>query len=69
VDCRRISGLSSGAPEGSRPPKDDMVLELAMAAGCQTIVTFNVRDFTGIDQSGVSVARPGDFLSSLGAVR
>jgi predicted nucleic acid-binding protein len=50
-------------------PKDDMVLELAVAARCQTIVTFNLRDFAGTDQFGISVARPGDFLSSIGAVR
>jgi putative PIN family toxin of toxin-antitoxin system len=50
-------------------PKDDMVLELAVAAGCRTIVTFNVRDFVGADQLGVSVTRPGEFLASIGAVQ
>ncbi|MEO6727065.1 MAG: putative toxin-antitoxin system toxin component, PIN family [Blastocatellia bacterium] len=30
-------------------PKDEMVLELAVAAGCDTIVTYNKRDFRGVE--------------------
>jgi predicted nucleic acid-binding protein len=41
---------------------DDMVLELAFAAGCRYIVTHNVRDFHGSEQLGVTVSTPGDFL-------
>jgi len=47
-------------------PKDDLVLELAVAARCHTIVTFNRRDFVGADKFGVSVVEPGPFLSGLG---
>lgn len=42
---------------------DDMVLELAFAAGCQYIVTHNVKDFHGSDQLGVTALSPGDFLN------
>ena len=50
-------------------PKDDMVLEVAVAAGCDTIVTFNQRDFRGIGQFGLRALRPGDFLNDLGVVK
>jgi putative PIN family toxin of toxin-antitoxin system len=48
-------------------PKDDLLLELAVAARCQSIVTFNRRDFAGVDKFDVSVIEPGPFLSGLGA--
>jgi predicted nucleic acid-binding protein len=44
-------------------PNDDMVLELAVAAGCRYIFTHNVQDFHGSEQSGVTVLSPGDFLN------
>lgn len=50
-----------------RDPKDDMVLELAVAAACNAIVTFNVRDFSGAERFGIQIITPGDFLNSLGA--
>lgn len=49
-----------------RDPKDDMVLELAVAAQCSTIVSFNVRDFAGVEQFGLEVITPGQFLRRLG---
>jgi predicted nucleic acid-binding protein len=49
-------------------PKDDMVLELAVAAGCRTVVTHNVRDFRGAEGLGVQAARPADFLKSVGVL-
>jgi predicted nucleic acid-binding protein len=42
---------------------DDMVLELAFAAGCRYIVTHNVRDFHGSEQLGVATVTPGEYLS------
>lgn len=45
-----------------RDPKDDMVLEVAVAAGCDTIVTFNVRDFQGAERFGLLVQTPAEFL-------
>jgi hypothetical protein len=40
-----------------------MVLELAFAAGCQHIITHNVRDFRGSDELGVAALTPRDFLN------
>ncbi len=49
-----------------RDPKDDMVLELAVNASCDTIVTFNVDDFEGVDEFGLRVMTPRDFLRKIG---
>jgi putative PIN family toxin of toxin-antitoxin system len=46
-------------------PKDDMVLELAVAAGCEAIVTFNARDFVGAERLGIRIDTPGSFLRIL----
>jgi putative PIN family toxin of toxin-antitoxin system len=46
-----------------RDADDDMVLELAFAAGCRYIVTYNVKDFHGSEQLGVTAVTPGDFLN------
>jgi putative PIN family toxin of toxin-antitoxin system len=43
---------------------DNLVLELAIAAQCDCIVTFNVRDFTGSDQFGVKIYTPFELLKS-----
>lgn len=45
-----------------RDPDDEFVLEVAVAAGCQHIVTHNVRDFVGAERLGVSILRPSQFL-------
>ena len=50
-------------------PKDDLVLELAVAARCQAIITYNVRDFVGAEGFGLSVLEPGPFLSGLGVLK
>jgi predicted nucleic acid-binding protein len=42
---------------------DDMVLELAFAAGCPYIVTHNVRDFHGSEQLGVAALPPREYLN------
>ena len=47
-------------------PNDDLLLELAVAAGCETIVTFNLRDFRGVERFGIKALRPQDFLQTLG---
>jgi predicted nucleic acid-binding protein len=44
-----------------RDADDDMVLELAFAAGCRHIVTHNVKDFHGSEQLGVAACRPVNF--------
>ena len=49
-----------------RDPKDDLVLELTVAADCQGIVTYNSRDFAGVEQFGLWVMKPGEFLARIG---
>lgn len=41
---------------------DDLILELAVAAGCRYIVTHNLRDFRGTEKWGIAAVTPGDFL-------
>ena len=47
-------------------PDDDMILELAVAAGCRYIITHNVADFRGSERFGIEVLTPGLFLRRLG---
>jgi predicted nucleic acid-binding protein len=49
-------------------PNDDMLLELAVEAGCGRIVTLNQRDFRGSEQFGVRAVTPHDFLREIGVV-
>ncbi|MFN8499236.1 MAG: putative toxin-antitoxin system toxin component, PIN family [Anaerolineae bacterium] len=49
-----------------RDDKDDMVLELAVASGCDAIVTYNQRDFVGVQQFGIRLLTPKAFLVELG---
>ncbi len=49
-----------------KDPKDDMVLELAVAANCEAIITYNQRDFKGIEQFGLRLMTPGEFLTEIG---
>jgi len=49
-----------------RDPKDEMVLELAVKAGCQSIITSNTRDFAGVEQFGLNVLEPSEFLRLIG---
>src|SRR4051794_3137114 len=48
-----------------RDPGDDLVLEAAVAAGCDAIVTHNIRDFAAAKKLGVRVLTPGEFLNEL----
>lgn len=44
-----------------RDPADDMVLELAVAAGARLIVTHNIKDFDPVTTFGLQAITPGDF--------
>lgn len=46
-------------------PDDDLVLELAVAAGCRYIVTHNLRDFRGTEDWGIEPVTPGGFLKAI----
>jgi putative PIN family toxin of toxin-antitoxin system len=39
-------------------PKDDFVLELAVESSCDFVITFNVRDFYGIEKFGLAAITP-----------
>jgi putative PIN family toxin of toxin-antitoxin system len=49
-----------------RDPKDEMVLEVAVEAQADAIVTHNVRDFKGVEEGfGIRILTPGVFLLEL----
>jgi len=52
-----------------RDADDDMVVEAAVAGGCQAIVTFNRRDFAGIESLKLEALTPGEFLTRLPPAR
>jgi putative PIN family toxin of toxin-antitoxin system len=43
-------------------PKDEMLLELAVSAQCEYIVTHNIADFKGVEKFGIKAVTPGMFL-------
>ena len=51
-----------------RDPNDDMVLELAIAAGCNFIITHNKKDFKNIGDFGVQAISPVEFLQIIGVL-
>ena len=52
-----------------RDAADDMVLEVAVEAGCDVVVTHNVRDFAGAERFGVRALTPGEFLKRIGVTQ
>lgn len=61
-ECRKIHFL--WRPQLS-DPKDDHILELAVAAGGADIVTHNVKDFAQASAFGVRIVRPRELLGEL----
>ena len=49
--------------------KDDMVLELAVAAECEYIVTYNRKDFSGAERFGISIVSSLEFLQAIGELQ
>ena len=49
-----------------REPRDELVLELAVAAGRPYIVTHNVKDFAGAERFGVKALPSAVYLRHLG---
>jgi putative PIN family toxin of toxin-antitoxin system len=45
---------------------DDMVLEAAVAAGCDFIVTYNKADFRHVERFGLRVVTAKEFLEEIG---
>lgn len=52
-----------------RDPKDDMVLEAAVAASADYLVTFNTSDFDGAASLGVRVVTPPQLLALIPPAR
>jgi putative PIN family toxin of toxin-antitoxin system len=50
-------------------PKDDFILELAVESNADFIITFNVKDFTGIEEFSLAAITPREFLQKLGEIR
>jgi len=46
-------------------PKDDHVLELAVASQVKRITTFNVKDFKNVDKFGVTIFSPKQLLEEI----
>ena len=46
-------------------PKDDHVLELAVASQVKKIVTFNAKDFKDVDKFGVKIISPKQLLEEI----
>lgn len=46
-------------------PKDDMVLEVAVAAGASHIITFNHKHLKQASEFGIAVVKPSEFLKLL----
>ncbi len=46
-------------------PKDDHILELAVASETKTIVTHNIKDFRGINTFGVRAITPKILLEEI----
>jgi putative PIN family toxin of toxin-antitoxin system len=49
-----------------KDPKDDLILEAAVAGGCGAIITYNRRDFGGAEKFGVRILTPAEFLRRIG---
>jgi putative PIN family toxin of toxin-antitoxin system len=45
--------------------KDDLLLELAVASNTKSIVTHNLKDFSGVEQFGVTAITPKNLLERL----
>jgi putative PIN family toxin of toxin-antitoxin system len=45
-----------------KDPKDDHVLEVAVASKTKMIVTHNLKDFKGVEKLGIKAIPPGKFL-------
>ena len=48
-----------------RDPKDDHILEVAVASKTETIITHNLKDFKGVEKFGVKAIAPGHYLEAI----
>jgi len=52
-----------------RDAGDELVLELAVAARCSYIITYNRKDFVGAKKFGLEVVTPKAFLQEIGELK
>lgn len=45
---------------------DDLVLEVAVASGCDAIITYNKRHFKNVEKFGLRILDPKEFLTEIG---
>lgn len=48
--------------------RDEHTLELAVKGQCSAIVTYNVRDFSGVERFGIRAINPQTFLREIGVI-
>lgn len=51
-----------------KDPKDDFILELAVESKSDFIITFNLKNFAGIDKFGIKAITPKYFLKIIGEI-
>lgn len=47
---------------------DDLVLEVAVAGGCDAIITYNKRHFKNVEKFDLRILDPKEFLSEIGVI-
>lgn len=52
-----------------KDPKDDLVLEVAVESRSKVIVTYNKKDFIGVEKFGIKVLTPKEFLQKRGLLK
>jgi len=52
-----------------KDPKDDLVLEVAVESKSEVIVSYNARDFAGVDKFGIEILTPKEFLLRRGFLK
>jgi len=51
-----------------KDPDDEMILELAVGAGCDYIVTYNKEDFPGVENFGIELVTAKELLQKIGVL-
>ena len=49
-------------------PSDDLVLEVAVAGGCDAIITYNKSHFKNVEKFGLRILDPKEFLTEIGVI-
>jgi putative PIN family toxin of toxin-antitoxin system len=52
-----------------RDAKDELILDLAVGAQCEYIITYNQKDFVGTERFGIEVLDPKTFLEKIGELK